>query len=299
MYRVVETFVRNCLTCIRHQKTPIWDHPALTLPIRDVGDRVQIDLVFGLPSKESQEIARKYFEYISIFGSSKELLSDQEKEFLNKMMEKLIKLSGTERLNKAKMCKSSHWNPEQKFLLEYPICKVNLRQNSEDLTPSLEEQIKDRTRRGIKEYFVKWADYPVSENSWIRESDFVSMECIDQYLKSKIDQNEINTVRGARSLTHLRMISTFITNLLALGPFCTLNDHSPILSTSRLCSYNTFESNFHSELYNVLEKTQFYLNGYRFICTRDKISVRTYETFFGQRIHEKMVANENFLEMNV
>ncbi|RNA03918.1 hypothetical protein BpHYR1_016920 [Brachionus plicatilis] len=25
---------------------------------------------------------------------------------------------------------------------EYPLCKVNLRQNSEDLTPSLEEQIK-------------------------------------------------------------------------------------------------------------------------------------------------------------
>ncbi|RNA34050.1 Retrovirus-related Pol poly from transposon, partial [Brachionus plicatilis] len=123
MYRDVESFVRNCLTCIRHQKTPIWDHPALTLPIRDVGDLVQIDLVFGLPvtkngnkgickiiescakflyfkaikSKESEEIARKYFEYISIFGSSKELLSDQGKEFLNKMMEKLIKLTGTER----------------------------------------------------------------------------------------------------------------------------------------------------------------------------------------------------------
>ncbi|RNA03917.1 hypothetical protein BpHYR1_016919, partial [Brachionus plicatilis] len=100
------------------------------------------------------------------------------------------------------------------------------------------------------------------------------------------------------------MIFTFITYLLALGPvfceqyvkdnfkFCTFNDNSPILSTSRLCSYNTFESNFHSELYNVLEKTPFYINGNGFMCTRDKIDVRTYETFFGQRIHERMVTNE-------
>ncbi|RNA32943.1 hypothetical protein BpHYR1_042574 [Brachionus plicatilis] len=97
----------------------------------------------------------------------------------------------------------------------------------------------DRTRRGIKEYFLKWADYPESEKSWVRESDFVSMECVDQNLKSEINQNEKNTVKGARGLTDLKMIFTFITYLLALGPAfceqfvkdnfkcCTFNDNSP------------------------------------------------------------------------
>ncbi|RNA17493.1 hypothetical protein BpHYR1_014656 [Brachionus plicatilis] len=37
------------MVCIRHQKVPVLDHPAMSLPINDVMDRVQIDYVFGLP----------------------------------------------------------------------------------------------------------------------------------------------------------------------------------------------------------------------------------------------------------
>ncbi|CAF1054696.1 unnamed protein product [Brachionus calyciflorus] len=47
----------------------------------------------------------------------------------------------------------------------------------------IEKILKDRTRRGMKEYFVKWKGFPDEENSWVKESDFVSMDCLDEYLK--------------------------------------------------------------------------------------------------------------------
>ena len=34
------------------------------------------------------------------------------------------------------------------------------------------EILKTRRRRGQKEMFVRWLDYPSSFNSWVRESDF-------------------------------------------------------------------------------------------------------------------------------
>ncbi|RNA32247.1 hypothetical protein BpHYR1_049994 [Brachionus plicatilis] len=43
MHQDTQFIISNCMVCIRHQKVPVWDHPAKSLPINDVMDRVQID----------------------------------------------------------------------------------------------------------------------------------------------------------------------------------------------------------------------------------------------------------------
>ena len=79
------------------------EHPAQSLPITGIFDRIGIDLVLGLPetpsgyigmlviteylskypfvypirTKTASEIASKLIQYISLFGAPKEILSDQ------------------------------------------------------------------------------------------------------------------------------------------------------------------------------------------------------------------------------
>ena len=116
--------LKNCMTCLRYQKTPIQDHPALALPISGLFDRLGMDLILGLPktdedfvgilviteyltkypyavpikSKSATEIARHLFNYISLFGPPKEILSDQGKEFLNSVVDSMLKQSGVEHI---------------------------------------------------------------------------------------------------------------------------------------------------------------------------------------------------------
>ena len=122
MAKDIKFILDNCLICLRFQRVPILEHNALALPITDVIDRVGIDLVFGLPktedgfigimvitdylskfpyaipikSKSMNEICEGFFGFISLFGPPKELLSDQGKEFLNRMMENMVKVVGIE-----------------------------------------------------------------------------------------------------------------------------------------------------------------------------------------------------------
>ena len=116
-------FVRNyCMTCLHFEKSKKNEHLAISIPVHDLHDRIGIDLVFGLPltsegykgimviteylskfpyavpikSKSANEIAQALFTYIAIFGPPKELLSDQGREFLNNIVEKMLKISGIE-----------------------------------------------------------------------------------------------------------------------------------------------------------------------------------------------------------
>ena len=52
MGRDCDFVIKSCLPCLRFKKTPILDHPALSLPITQILDRIGIDLVFGLPKTE-------------------------------------------------------------------------------------------------------------------------------------------------------------------------------------------------------------------------------------------------------
>lgn len=122
MIKQCESVIKNCLTCLRFSKTPIIEHPALAIRVNDVFDRIGIDLVFGLPeteegykgimviteyitkflyavpikTKTANEVARNLFNFICLFGPPKELLSDQGKEFLNSVIEKMLKMTGIE-----------------------------------------------------------------------------------------------------------------------------------------------------------------------------------------------------------
>ena len=123
MKQDVESVVRRCQQCKRHQEQTIQNHPAMALPITGIFDRIGMDLVFGLPetkdgykgilviteylskypyavpirSKTAEEIAKKLFLYISIFGPPKTLLTDQGKEMTNAIIQHLSKISGIER----------------------------------------------------------------------------------------------------------------------------------------------------------------------------------------------------------
>jgi hypothetical protein len=99
MKQDVETIVRNCLPCKRHQKQHFKQHPAIALPITGLMDRIGIDLIGGLPetpsgyvgilviteylskypcaypvrSKTAVESASKLLIWISTFGAPKEM----------------------------------------------------------------------------------------------------------------------------------------------------------------------------------------------------------------------------------
>ena len=114
----VERFIKKCEHCLKFDKVPIVNHPALALPIRSVFDRIGIDLVLGLPSTEDGfigilviiefmtrfgwsypiksknmvEIAWILFLFISMFGPPKEFLSDRGKEFLNELIRNLCSM---------------------------------------------------------------------------------------------------------------------------------------------------------------------------------------------------------------
>jgi hypothetical protein len=122
MFKEIQAYLSNCLPCLRHQNFRIQEHPALAIPITGILDRIQLDLVFGLPetengnkgilvimealtkypyaiaikTKSANEIARKFFNFMSVFGPPKEILTDQGREFMNQVLAELINLVGVE-----------------------------------------------------------------------------------------------------------------------------------------------------------------------------------------------------------
>ena len=125
MIKQVKEVIDKCLVCIRNETSNATSHlPAQTIPVENIFDTVSVDLVFGLPttkrghkgicvicehltgfayaqpisSKNSSEIASKIWNFISIFGPMKRLLSDRGTEFLNKLVKEMAELIGTEQV---------------------------------------------------------------------------------------------------------------------------------------------------------------------------------------------------------
>ena len=120
----IERIVNSCDECHKFKITTTFNHPAQTLNISGIFNRVGVDLVLGLPSthegyngiivfteylskfpqadpitsKSADEIAEKFFDYISLFGPPKEIISDQGREFWNKVVDSLTKITGIERV---------------------------------------------------------------------------------------------------------------------------------------------------------------------------------------------------------
>ena len=85
-----------------------------------------------------------------------------------------------------------------KQILKNSVPRSRLKPVSENIQDDpflgIDKIIKDRVRKGIKEYYVKWKDYPDSESSWVPESNFSNLECIEDYnnLKNEKSQKQIN-----------------------------------------------------------------------------------------------------------
>ena len=121
MINDINLVISQCGPCVRHQKVRVEEQPAIAIPITGIFDRVGLDCIFGLPisngyvgilvimeylskypyavpirSKTAEEIAQKFFIYISMFGPPKEIISDQGREFVNKIMKEITMISGVE-----------------------------------------------------------------------------------------------------------------------------------------------------------------------------------------------------------
>lgn len=122
MMHDIKRVISTCDVCHRYDRSTMITNNAYSLPITNLFDRIGIDLVLGLPetadgfkgvmviteyltkfpyavpikTKNTNEIAERLMEYISIFGPPKELISDQGKEFLNECITHLINLTGVE-----------------------------------------------------------------------------------------------------------------------------------------------------------------------------------------------------------
>jgi hypothetical protein len=118
----VISYIARCMTCQRNQKVPALYHKAHAIEVEGVFDKIGIDLVFGLPvtkegylgvlciierltkypcvypikSKNMSEMAECLLHYFSMWGISKEILSNQGLEFNNRLVAKLLKATGVE-----------------------------------------------------------------------------------------------------------------------------------------------------------------------------------------------------------
>lgn len=120
MIKDVESAIAGCRVCARFNgMTPLEQAPR-AMATSDIFDRIGIDLITNLPvtaeghtgilviteyfskypwavpifTKTAEETARHLLEYIAIFGSPKEILSDQGTEFVNQVVEHLTRTLG-------------------------------------------------------------------------------------------------------------------------------------------------------------------------------------------------------------
>ncbi len=117
----VQKAINSCPNCQANHRIARAYHPARTLDVKQIFDRIQIDLVFGLPetkdgyngilliveavskfpfaypirTKTNIEIAQHLFDYVAIFGAPRQIHSDQGTEFKG-VVDEMIKLIGVD-----------------------------------------------------------------------------------------------------------------------------------------------------------------------------------------------------------
>ena len=112
MNKTAQRVIAKCDVCMRHHKERVIDHPARSVEITGVRDRVNIDLVRGLPvvdgydtlwlavdsltkypvvepiqSKSASSVVEQLGRLVTTFGAPKVILSDQGPEFCNRIVE--------------------------------------------------------------------------------------------------------------------------------------------------------------------------------------------------------------------
>lgn len=119
MIKDIEQSLSKCTECIKFNKEKVFNHPAIALEVDNIFDRIGMDLVLGLPktsrgnvgimviteylskyawiyaikSKEATEIANHFLEFICSYEPPKQILTDNGKEFINQIIEKITTAS--------------------------------------------------------------------------------------------------------------------------------------------------------------------------------------------------------------
>ncbi|CAF0985550.1 unnamed protein product [Brachionus calyciflorus] len=214
-------FIKKCNVCIRFDKSKVIDHPALTLPIRSIFDRIGIDLVFGLPktvdgyigllviiehvfaypikSKTAIEIAEKILEFISIFGPPSEFLSDRGPEFNPQTNGK------TERVNQtivSALKKQSSQDPENwnKYLPYVLIAYRTRNHSSTKFSPY--EILFGRKMNAIRSWEIKNGED--DESALIRRTAEIQ-KLSEQFDKTEVIDNPQNIDKIEKILDHKKI----------------------------------------------------------------------------------------------
>jgi hypothetical protein len=122
MYKDVARICHACKVCNQHNDGPRMDALARPTTVSRVFEKVGMDLVFGFPEdpegytgclvlteyltkypmvypikgKTAEETASKLWEYIALFGPPETIVSDQGREFVNKVVADMLDGIGTE-----------------------------------------------------------------------------------------------------------------------------------------------------------------------------------------------------------
>ena len=122
MFKDVETFKKLCKVCIRNDKTPVYNHPAISNKITNVFDEISIDFswgydateegytgvmliqeqvsklttIFAMKTKTTEEIAKNLIKYICTYGPPKRMLSDNEPGLIAESIDQMKRQMGIE-----------------------------------------------------------------------------------------------------------------------------------------------------------------------------------------------------------
>ncbi len=120
MAEAINSHIDKCHSCIRHDPKPELHHQAHAIRVKSVGDTISIDLIgpiveskrgnkyictiteyvtknaFARPikNKTAESVAEVLWQYISIYGPPRTLLSDQGTEFVNHVVRQLTLMCG-------------------------------------------------------------------------------------------------------------------------------------------------------------------------------------------------------------
>ncbi|RNA03070.1 hypothetical protein BpHYR1_047659, partial [Brachionus plicatilis] len=175
-----------------------------------------------------------------------------------------------------------------KYVKSLPRNKLKVVPKSDDAQIKFQiENIMDwRTRNGKIEYFVKWLDSPVSENSWIPENHIDNIEAIQEF-HGKIHQTSL----FSRSLNHsfimiIMLFMVFITPILCqsidgMFQYCPSHTKRSLYDLNELdCNHPNVRYGESNE-YSMLRKSKYSVDGRGYVCLKSKIIGRTYRPLWG------------------
>ena len=185
-----------------------------------------------------------------------------------------------------------------------PLSRIKVVPNEIDDTQyfNMETILKDRLKKGVRQYLVKWEGYDSSYNTWEPASVFVSPQVIEDYWERKSKIGKIHLTTPSLNFMSIITIILTILNYVTTGCCYTVND------AFRLCTHNKYsqkidinaqcntlnsipQSTIKSSI-SILEKRYNLIEGIGYMCTKSKISISTHKTWKNEERSERSVTVE-------